>query len=180
MGRRCLEESLDLVSRLGPLKVTVTGGEPTLHPDFFDACSSLCLMGENMEAGLAVVLESYGSFLDQPKTAAKVLELSWKWGVDVRIRTRPCCPTNLAVMGSARLKGITKKVSCVSGFPSGDEVQGAGQARSLFSFVHEREARGLSCGISVLASGEVLAGSRIVGRPSDSLDRLFEGLKSNP
>lgn len=104
MSEETFQASLELIKKLRPRNIQVTGGEPTLHPNFYSFCAQLC------ELDAIVILESNGSFIADPERTEKVKALTRK-NILVQVRTHPIYyPNYKDIFTNKELRKITTLV----------------------------------------------------------------------
>lgn len=203
MNKEVVNQSVRFIQKLQPFNIQVTGGEPTLHPYFFEICQKLCSLRESAELGLSVVLESNGSFIDDPEKTSKIRELIEKWNVLVQVRTHPkYYPNYKKIINNAELKKITPYVfdDGINLLPFGRAVQNhreelnmsakpscsnmfllSRQVSSMVAVIHEMEAHGFFCKPLIAATGGVYVGEtttcQLLGSVWDTPEALYTTLR---
>ena len=203
MAKETVDQSIRMIERLKPFNIQVTGGEPTLHPLFYEICEQLCELRIEAEMGLLVVLESNGSFIYDPVKTEKVKTLIKKWGVSLQIRTHPkYYPNYKKIFHNEELRKITSHVydDAIRLLPFGRAINNhrdeldmtakppcsnmfllSRQVHSMVAVIHALEANGFFCKPLIGVNGGVHVGESVtchrLGSVWDTPNSLFETLK---
>lgn len=203
MDKETVLASLNFIQRIKTMNVQVTGGEPTLHPDFFNICVGLCDLRIEAEMGLAVILESNGSFIHDQEKTEKVKELIRKWDCLVQIRTHPdYYPNYKEIFYNKKLREITPHIfdDAIKLIPFGRALENhkeqiswsakptcsnmfllSRQVPSLVSVIHNMEVNGFYCKPMIATTGQIHVGETVtcqrIGTVWDSNEKIFTDLR---
>lgn len=190
--------AVELIKKLGTSNVQVTGGEPTLHPNFF----SMCVLLKERTKSL-IILESNGSFVDSKEDYEKVKELRFKHSILLQIRTHPIYyPNYKKIIEDKRLKVLTPHIydDAITLLPFGRALKNhaselnrgafpncinmfglSRQVASLQEVIRTMEKNGKFCKPMISELGIVHAGECEtcvgIGDVFSSVSELFEKLK---
>lgn len=203
MPKEAVAQAIRMIKRLKPSNIQVTGGEPTLHPQFYEICVELCELREDSELGLHVILESNGSFMSDPEKTEKVKKLVEEWEVLVQVRTHPkYYPNYQNIINNQELRKITPYVfdDAIKLLPFGrainyhrDELDmtakpictnmflASRQVDSMVAVIHAMETNGFFCKPLIGADGAIHVGEtatcRRLGSIWDTPAALFNTLR---
>ena len=203
MTDEIFQASFNFIRRIKTMNVQVTGGEPTLHPDFFNICKRLCEIRVEAEMGMAVILDTNGSFIHDPEKTEQVKELVQNWDCLIQVRTHPkYYPNYKEIIHNEKLKKITPYIfdDAINLIPFGRALENhkdlinwsakpscsnmfllSRQVHSLVSIIHNMEANGFYCKPMIATTGRVHVGETVtcrkIGTVWDSNDKIFTNLR---
>ena len=200
MNPRTFGDLLSFIHRARPTVLLLSGGEPTLHPDFPEIANHF------LDLAPATIVLSNGSFAKDRKALAAVKALMAR-GIQVQVRTHPAFyPTHEETV---RARNFLTEIGCQVFDDKIDGLLRVGRAKNSHpdvpnlpcsclnpalvarqtpgfrDWIETMEQAGRFCSPHVDPNGTVRAGEsgecRAVGNVSNSTEKVFGGLaKHNP
>lgn len=198
MSENTVNQAIKFIKLIKPFNVQITGGEPTLHPNFYEICVQ---MHKQQKEGATIILESNGSFIADAEKTEKVKDLV-KRSILVQVRTHPVYyPNYKEIFNNKELRKITPHVydDEINLLPFGRAIDNhrgeinmsvnpscsnmfltSRQVRSFVDVIYTMESHGFFCKPLVAANGNIHVGETTecqrLGTVWDSPEMLFNTL----